>query len=441
MTLQGAALIGQVTPAFGQFIQFDHFSLVSVEQSPIGAAKAVKPGMQPLFSPFFLVPIPLAIVGKMLELGEQSIGIAEQIPDMIPYRAFQSRAIDQCPATRDFPRPHHGVLSGALIAVAFAPGSRPRSAEHGQAAGAAGQQTAQKVIVLLVVAERQGGVAGQLGLRMIPGFLVDQGRYGDGDPLLLRPQQPVTSAVITGFTAPRLQGRNELVAVSVGGTGVNRIGEDVVDSRGRPGTPAAARAPGSGVQPLEDLADRQALPDQPAVEHAHEFGFGLIDGKMSADAVATRQITVTVRRAHAEELTGARLLQLAAAKSLRQQCPFILGHSALDLKQKLVAGVVGDRMVEEGDGTTGPAELLEDQYLIGITSGKPVRAENSNDVDLAIAHGVSERIETRPVQAGAAEALVPQDVTVGQFVSGVPGPGPEGVKLTVNGLLTFLALG
>jgi hypothetical protein len=77
LTLQGAALIGQVAAAFGQFIQFDHLGLVCVEQSPIGAGKAVKPGMQPLFSPFFLVRIPLAIVGETLELGEQSIGIAE----------------------------------------------------------------------------------------------------------------------------------------------------------------------------------------------------------------------------------------------------------------------------------------------------------------------------------------------------------------------------
>jgi hypothetical protein len=114
----------------------------------------------------------------MLELGEQSIGIAEQFPDMIPYRALQSRAIYQCPATGDFPPPHHGVLSGALIAVAFAPGSRPRSAEHGKAAGAAGQQTAQKVIVLLVVAERQGDVAGQPSLRIIPGLLVNQSVAG-----------------------------------------------------------------------------------------------------------------------------------------------------------------------------------------------------------------------------------------------------------------------
>jgi hypothetical protein len=30
LTLQGAALIGQVAPAFGQFIQFDHFGLVCV---------------------------------------------------------------------------------------------------------------------------------------------------------------------------------------------------------------------------------------------------------------------------------------------------------------------------------------------------------------------------------------------------------------------------
>jgi hypothetical protein len=43
-----------------------------------------------------------------------------------------------------------------------------------------------------------------------------------------------------------------------------------------------------------------------------------------------------------DELTGPRLLELAAAKPLTQQSALILGNGALDLQEELVAGIVGD---------------------------------------------------------------------------------------------------
>src|SRR4029450_2027760 len=105
--------------------------------------------------------------------------------------------------------------------------------------------------------------------------------------------------------------------------------------------------PGPEVQPLEDLADGHPLLDQPAVEQAHERGLGLVDLEPPADPVTARDVAVAVGGASTEKPAGTRLLELAAAEALAQQRALVFGNRALDLKQELVAGIVGDGVVEE----------------------------------------------------------------------------------------------
>ena len=61
--------------------------------------------------------------------------------------------------------------------------------------------------------------------------------------------------------------------------------------------PAGAGDPGPGVQPLEDLADGHPLLDQPAVEHAHQLGLGLVDDQVARHGVAAGHVAVAVGRA------------------------------------------------------------------------------------------------------------------------------------------------
>jgi hypothetical protein len=121
---------------------------------------------------------------------------------------------------------------------------------------------------------------------------------------------------------------------------------------------ARARVPGPEVQPLEDLADGHPLVDQPAVEQAHEHGFVLVDLEPPAGPVAARDVAVAVGRASTDKPAGTRLLELAAAETLAQQRALVFGNRALDLKQELVAGIVGDGVVEERHLAAGAAELL-----------------------------------------------------------------------------------
>src|ERR1700694_5989149 len=78
------------------------------------------------------------------------------------------------------------TVAGVILARGLGFGRSIRSAEHGQAARAARNQAAQQVVVVGVAAERQQRVAAELLLGALCGGLVEDGGYGDRDPLLTR---------------------------------------------------------------------------------------------------------------------------------------------------------------------------------------------------------------------------------------------------------------
>ena len=166
----------------------------------------------------------------------------------------------------------------------------------------------------------------------------------------------------------------------------------MVDGGRRPGPPAAPREPGAEVQPPQDLAQGQALVGKPAVEQAHEFGLRLIDDELAGGAVMARQVAVTVGCAGTDELPGPRLLELAAPEPLAEQRALVLGDGALDLEQELVARIVGDGTVEELDRAPHPAELLQQEHLIGVAPGQTVGGENADDVDFPVAYCVAQGV-------------------------------------------------
>ena len=107
----------------------------------------------------------------------------------------------------------------------------------------------------------------------------------------------------------------------------------------------------------------------------------------------------------------------------------------------VVAGIVGDSVVEEGHLAAGAAKLLEDQGLIGILARKAVRAEHGDDIDLGVTDGVAKSIKPGPVEPGTAVALVAEGMFGPQFMTGFLCPGPQGRDLAVDGLLALLPLG
>src|SRR4051812_36324193 len=82
------------------------------------------------------------------------------------------------------------------------------------------------MIVPRVVAEGEGRIALQLGLRPLPQILVDQRRHRHGDPLLARPQCPAALARITWFAPARPPGHAIFISVRISGAGIDRVGKN-----------------------------------------------------------------------------------------------------------------------------------------------------------------------------------------------------------------------
>jgi hypothetical protein len=137
----------------------------------------------------------------------------------------------------------------------------------------------------------------------------------------------------------------------------------------------------------------------------------------------------------------ARPLQLAAAEALAQHRALVFGDGALDLQQELVVRVVRDRVVQERHLAAGPAELLQEQDLVGVAPRQAIGAQHRDEPDGAVADGVAQRVEAGSVEAATAVALVAEDVLLRKLVSLSPDPVPKGGELAVDGLLAFLALG
>ena len=171
------------------------------------------------------------------------------------------------------------------------------------------------------------------------------------------------------------------------------------------------------------------------------LGLGVIDDQVARHGVASRHVAVAVGRLGAEQVAVAGLLELAAAEALGEHRALVLGDGALDLQQQLVARVLGDGTVEEGDLDAGAAELLEQQHLVGVAARQAVGREHRDDLDGGVAHRVAQAVEARAIEPRAAVAVVAEDVRLGQLVAFGLGPAPQAGELAVDGLLAFLALG
>src|SRR4051794_35032952 len=444
MVLLGdAALLGQGTTLPGELLQADHLGLVGLQEAAVGTVEAVQSRPQPTPRELLAEIRRRALGQEPFELRPQLHGIAEQTRDVVPDHPFQDARLDARLGALALTARGEGTRARAAVVAPAAPTLVPGkvAAVDAQPAGAALQQAAQQVVVPLAVAEGRGRIAGQPVLDAVPGLLIDQGRHRDGDPLLRRPGTSRGPLAAAGRAAAGLLRHDVLEAVRVGGAGVDRVGEDVVDHRGRPLLTPRPGDPRAGVQPLHALADGQALLHHPRVELAHHVGLGLVDDQAGRDGLASGLVPVAGGRLCARDVPVARFLELAAPEALGQDRALVLGDGALDLQQELVVRVVGDRALQERDLAAGAAELLQEQDLVGVLAGQAVGAEHGDDVDGGVADRVAQAVQARPVEAGAAVTLVAEDVLLDEGMALGLGPGPQGGELAVDGLLAFLALG
>jgi hypothetical protein len=189
------------------------------------------------------------------------------------------------------------------------------------------------------------------------------------------------------------------------------------------------------------LPDGHSLLDHPSIELVDHGGFRFIDHEPGRNGTVPDLISVSIRGLAADDVAVTRLLELAASEPLGQHCALVLSDGPLDLEQELVVGIIGDGAVQEDHVAASAAKLLQQQDLIGIFAGKSIRAEYRHDIDGSVADGIAQAVEPRPVQTGAAIALIAKDMHLGKRMILGAGPIPQSRELAIDSLLTFLALG
>ena len=99
-------------------------------------------------------------------------------------------------------------------------------------------------------------------------------------------------------------------------------------------------------------------------------------------------------------------VSLAPAAPLQDLGPLILGDHPLDLEQQVILRRLAQRAVEEHDLDAGTPELVDEQHLIGIAPGQPIRGVNVEAVDEARGDGIAKALQAGSLQGGAAVAII-----------------------------------
>src|SRR5690606_19180459 len=157
----------------------------SVEQPLLFTVEAAQQGLALLARRVRLGVERISLPGPILELRGQRGRVVEQPLDVVPDGRVELLGPGPGLRARARPVPGQGVLAVADVVAVLTPPAGPTAGDavHGEAAGPAGQQAAEQVVVAGVVAEGQGRVPGELLARMLMSDGVDDGRHRDGDPL------------------------------------------------------------------------------------------------------------------------------------------------------------------------------------------------------------------------------------------------------------------
>src|SRR4051794_41661286 len=91
----------------------------------------------------------------------------------------------------------------------------------------------------------------------------------------------------------------------------------------------------------------------------------------------------------------------SSAGALQDLGALVLSNDTLDLKQQVVLGGAADRTVEEDDLCAGPAQLLNQEHLMGIAAGEAGRSMHIKANQLSFRRGNPPTLPSRAEQEGS----------------------------------------
>ena len=88
----------------------------------------------------------------------------------------------------------------------------------------------------------------------------------------------------------------------------------------------------------------------------------------------------------------------AASAPFEDLGPLVFGDHALNLEQKIVLRGATDRVVQKDNLRTRAAKLIDQEHLMGVTAGEPIRGMDINAIDLAASNCISQPLQRRAKQ-------------------------------------------
>ena len=131
----------------------------------------------------------------------------------------------------------------------------------------------------------------------------------------------------------------------------------------------------------------------------------------------------------------------AAARAFGDQRPLVLGDGTADLQEKLIMRLLGHWTIQKLHLTAVLLQFLDQQDLVDVVAGQAIRVGDVQPVEGRQRGPVAEPVESRAAQAGAAVAVVAEDVVVGQPLAPPGDVGPQPLNLLLDGLGLSLSLG
>ena len=285
------------------------------------------------------------------------------------------------------------------------------------------QQTAQQVLN----ARQPLAIAFSVLLQPLCGareeFLVDDGRHCHADVSLSRCGNlsvgPLWHAGVAARRMQRRLPRQALAAAIDGLTRIGRIQQHCVDC----GT-APVPVPGRAWDVLTEQApanggEGQALVPDPGENLADDPGCILIDLVTgSASASLPRDVAIAERGAR-EDADSTRLgpVALPAPAALEHLGPLVLGEHALKLQEQAVLGGVPDWAIEEDYLRAGAREFFQQEHLMRVAAGEPIRGMNIDDINCREGDEVTQALQGRSDQTGSAVAVVDEQHVLADLIA------------------------
>src|SRR5450631_2701609 len=338
-------------------------------------------------------------------------GILEQADDFGPYDLIeQVLAHEACVVAHGPAEFAPTVRADALVVVDLPRAGDRRGAREGMTALLAADQalhdarrdrsTSRPYLVLM-----------QELLRASKALLVDQSLHRDLDPLLARALVPGAVALRYAAFEPQPPGDaragSDTRLTEAGDTAVRGVAQHGPHDRALPAGASLARRRAFCVQPAHDLADAEPVDGVHRVDPLHDTCFELVHRVRGGRLVGLAHVSVAVRRAaHDTDLARASAVALAAARSLEDLRPLVLGNHALELHEQLILGARALRRIDEERLNALPREFLHQQDLVGVLATQPVRRVDEHRLDLPLGGKIAYTFKTWPLKCRSAVAFV-----------------------------------